>query len=722
MHTFRQGRVLRDMLFTLAFSTSVPMIAQIDRSRPPAPGPVPEVRLANHTDLVLPNGMRLLVVEDHRAPTLGVQVHFDIPPIVQGDKAGYVDLLGDLLAAGAGRRSKAEIDEAVDAAGASLHTSDRGLYLSGLKKNIIPLMELVHDVVFEPTFAPDEFAKALMRLRSSVQQRRDDPDSIAETVGRAAIFGAGHPYGEVTTDATLDRITVEAVRAYHRHFFRPSRGYLVFVGDITVKEAEALARTHFGERKDGPGAAPRGTGEEMLEGLGLVRYLDAPAAAPTYRHIVIVDRPGAPQSLVRVAYPLNLKPKDMRALSAQVMNTMLGGGVFNARLMQNLREDKGYTYGAYSTLDMDRYNGSFTAAVSVRTAVTDSAVTEILAEMERMRSTHVTPEELELAKEYMAGSFVRSLEDPRTVARFALLTHLNGLPEDHYATYLQRLAAITVEDVRAVAEVFLKPDEAVVFVVGDKEGVRRKLLHLSMDPFQPVIELNDAGALKEDVLETVEGMTAEGIIDRYLEVLGGTKAIMRTEDVSITRFPAAGSLPVLVEERFGGAGAYRLDIMVDDRPVHHAVSNGQVFAQQFGGPEERITGDQLASALYAAHLVPEAYPLPADAQRLLEGRTTIGDRPVWKISTVFGPEVVAEYYDVASGLKVRRVERKFYDGQPYTITTDVADHRPVNGVLVPYAFVQDGGPLTVFSSDRAEVVVGRKAPPGAFEIGGARGR
>lgn len=694
------------------------MIAQLDRSRPPAPGPAPETRLGEHVSFPLANGMQVIVVEDHRSPMLGIQVHFDVPPIVQGEKAGYAELAGELLAAGAGGRTKAEVDELVDRAGATLQTNERGLYLSGLKKNIVPLMPLVADVVQRPVYDATEFEKARTRLRSGVQQRRDDPEAIADAIGRAAIFGTRHPYGEIITERSVEAITIEAVRNYHKHFLKPARGYLVFVGDITPAEARGLAEKHFAKWVGEEVNTSRQDGEEVVQGIGMVRYAKTPVTAPERRVVMLVDRPDAPQSLVRVAYPMNLQPKDMRVLSAQVMNTILGGGVFNARLMQNLREDKGYTYGVYSSLDVDRYNASFVAAVSVRTSATDSAATEILNEMERLRLEPVTQAELDLAKEYMAGSFVRSLEDPRTVARFALLTHLNGLPKDHYATYLQRLAAITVEDVRSAAETFLKPEQAVVFVVGDAETVRRGLIPLSMDIQMPVVELNDEGEGREDVLEMEDGVTPESVIEQYLNALGGRKVLAGIKDMTIVRMPAADALPVQFDERFGEGGRYRLDVYVNGTHAQDITCDGRGCMQQFGDPHESLMGDELAAAMYWNRPVPEMGALPAGAFRTFEGVTEIGGTKVRKVMTIIGGDPVSEYFDATTGLKVRRTERKLYHGLPYFVTTIYGDYRPVGGVMVPHLLILEGGPLAVACMDQAHVTVNKGVSPDLFVLPG----
>jgi len=470
------------------------MTMATDRSRPPAPGPAPRVELDVHAAFTLASGLRAIVVENHKLPLVSVQLRFDVPPIVQGDKAGCIELVGELLASGTALRGKAAIDEEVDRLGAALSTSSEGLYAMVLKRNLPALLDVVRDVVTGPTFPEPEFATARDREVSHARQRRDDPEGIAEVVGRSVTYGPGHPYGEVVSEDSLARVATGHLRAYHRRWFRPAAGCLVFVGDITEAEARVLAEEHLAGWDPGP-LVPRmnADGTEEVEGLGPVRVVREAVTASRPRRALIVDRPGAPQSVLRVSFPLDLHPGDPRLPAAQVMNTILGGAVFSARLMANLREDKGWTYGAYSQLEAERFSGAFTASVSVRTPVTGGAVGEILGELERMRGSMVSVEELGLAKSHLAGSFARALEDPRTLARFALNTWLNGLPEDHYATYLERLAAVTAEDVRAAGEAFLLPDRAAVLVVGDKAAIGDQLLPLALDTADPLAELDHNG-------------------------------------------------------------------------------------------------------------------------------------------------------------------------------------------------------------------------------------
>ncbi len=696
MNRFNIHRPSTRVLLTLGGALIVPfmMHAQIDRTKAPSPGPAPVVNLGEHESFTLSNGMRVIVVENHKLPMVGVQVRFDIPPMSQGGQTGLIDLMGELLAAGTADMPKARLDRTVDMLGAHLYTSPEGVYGTVLKSNLGALMPIVSGVVKTPAFPADELEKARTRAISEVRQRQDDASAIAEAVGRSVVFGRAHPYGEVVTEKSLSMIQQKAIMAYHAKFFRPEHGYLVFVGDITAKEAKAIAKDHFGDWKPAQKyTVVNEDGTQTIDGIGPVRFLEQPVVAKGPRRVMIVDRPGAAQSVIRVGFPLNLQPKDLRSMSAQVMNTILGGGVFNARLMQNLREDKGWTYGTYSTLDADRFNGHFHTSANVRTAVTDSAIAETLKEIERMRMKPVTDEELALAKSYMAGSFGRSLEDPRTIARFALNTYLNDLPKDHYATYLKRLEAVTAADVQAAAEAFLHPDNAVILVVGDKRELLPRLEPLSWSTNPKVMELDHNGAMYVEQFEPVPGKTAADVIDAYLTAIGGKAAAGRISDMRMEISATMGATPLTITQWYGTGGRFRSEAKSGDLVVQESAFDGERAMRRDGQGVMELEDMDLAEMQLNGHPVPELHYADHVERTVLAGRTHIGDRPVLKVLiSLFTGGSVGDYFDEETGLRVRRTEERYLNGRSYQITTDYGDYKPVDGVLFPRLISQYGGP------------------------------
>ena len=235
--------------------------------------------------------------------------------------------------------------------------------------------------------------------------------------------------------------------------------YLIITGDLTTETALALASKHFSEWENNPVRKPR---------------FDTPQK-PEATSVNFVNKLGAVQSVINITYPVEMKPGSGDAIKASVMNTLLGS-YFGSRLNSNLREDKAFTYGARSIIRTDPLIGYFNAYASVRNEVTDSSIVEFLYEMEKLQKEEVPADELNMVKNYMTGSFARALEDPATVARFTLNTARFGLPKDYYATYLEKLSAVTAKDIQEMAQKYLTIDRANIVVVGNKDEVAEKLL------------------------------------------------------------------------------------------------------------------------------------------------------------------------------------------------------------------------------------------------------
>lgn len=697
------------------------MTAQVDRSKAPDPGPAPQVNLGDHETFTLPNGMRVIVVENHKVPIITAQVRFDIPPVQQGEFTGYQDLVGEMLTSGTARHTKEEFDELVDGLGAQVTGNSNGVYASSLTKNFRPVMDLVYQTVTAATFPVEEFEKAKMRLASSVQARSDSPDQIADVVGQALTFGKKHPFGEVATMASVEKMTRKQAFQYYRHFFRPELGYLVLVGDINVAEARELAGHYFGNWEGAKLEVSKDEmGHDVVKDLGPIIGVETQPRKPNGVRVAFVDRPGSAQSVIKVLFPVDLKPNDPMALQAQVLNTILGGGVFNARLMQNLREDKGYTYGAYSSLSPNRWNGSFSAGCSVRNEVTDSAATQILAELERIRDTKVTADELALAKNYMAGSFARSLEDPRTVARFALNTYLNELPEDHYRTYLARLQAVGVDEVQAAAERFLSPDNCTVLVVGDKETVAGSLRDL---PGAKTVLFYDADGevVRRDPTEGATpapaGMTYQDVLDAYITAIGGKSAVGKVKDVRKSYTTTVQGMTATIEERHKVPGKYAMEMRMGDMLLQRIKYNGGEKAKMESMMgEKEIVDPALDEVLQNAYAFPELHYPELEYFAKLMGVVTIDGVKTYRVHVKTLPGgAFDEYFDVETGLKIRRKDFQTQEGAgTIQVVTDYSDYRPVNGVLFPFTLSQTGGMSMTLTA--TEIVVNTGINDSVFRV------
>ncbi|HDR52643.1 MAG TPA: insulinase family protein, partial [Mariniphaga anaerophila] len=368
--------------------------AQLDRSQPPKPGPAPTVNIGDYNMFTLSNGLKVIVVENHKTPVISWQLSLDIDPVMENEAKGYVDMAGQLMRSGTKNRTKQEIDEEIDFIGASLNTFSTGIYASSLTRHKDKLLDLMSDVLLNPVFPEDELDKMVEQSISALAANENDANFMVDNLITSVVYGDEHPYGEVVTKASLENITRDHVANYYNTYFKPNTAYLVIVGDITTKEAKKLTKKYFKTWKKGN--VPSATYPNPQ--------------APAENTVAFANRDGAVQSVLAVSYPIEMQPGAPDAIKASVMNSVLGGGVFSGRLMQNLREDKAYTYGARSSLSSDKVVGRFTARTEVGNNVTDSALVEILYEMDRMVNEPVDSESLELVKNFMNGSFARSLE------------------------------------------------------------------------------------------------------------------------------------------------------------------------------------------------------------------------------------------------------------------------------------------------------------------------
>ena len=388
--------------------------AQVDRSKMPEPGPAPKIELGETQSFTLENGLKVFVVENHKLPKVSFSLQFDIDPIVEGDKAGAAQIAGDLLSKGTTNRTKEELNFEVDFMGATFFTSAGSVFGSSLKKHQEKLLDIMSDVLKNSDFKEEELEKLRTQYISGKQTEKDDPDAIASNVQSVLLFGKDHPYGELTSEETLKNITLEDVKAYYNSYLKPNLAYMAVVGDIDVKEAKALITKYFGDWKKGE--VPTHT-------------YDMPEAPKTMK-VVLVDKPGAVQSVISAVNIIDLKPGSEDAIKANITNGILGGG-FVSKLNLNLREAHSYTYGARSSIGSDELVGDFIASAKVRNEVTDSALVEMMKEINNMRKGNITADELETTKKYRAGTFSIGLENAQTKARYAINIEKYGLDKDY---------------------------------------------------------------------------------------------------------------------------------------------------------------------------------------------------------------------------------------------------------------------------------------------------
>ncbi len=466
--TTRMG--VGSLLIALALVSTLSAQSAPDRSKPPALGAVPQLKLPAIQKRALSNGVPVLVIEAHEVPLARVTLLLksgssDDP----AGKFGLASLTAAMLDEGAGSRSALEIADEIDFLGADLGTSSS--FDSSAVRLGVPVARLgqalnvMADVALRPTFPDAELERVRQERLTDLLQARDDPATVAPMAYARLLFGPTHRYGTgaVGTTATIKSFTTSDLKAFHAAAYQPGNATLIVAGDLTADSVVPQLEKVFGSWRAGA-TGPHHTTVPV-------------APEPTQRQIVIVDMPGAEQSQVRIGW-VGVPRSTPDFFPLQVLNTILGGS-FTSRLNQNLRETHGYSYGASSRFDMRLSAGPFFAGAGVQTDKTSEAVREFFNELTAI-SKPVPADELTKAKNYIAFGFPGNFE---TIGDFSaqmeqLLVY--GLPDSYYADYVKNIQAVSAEAVLKMAATYIQPQRFLVVVVGDRKVIEPGIRALNL--------------------------------------------------------------------------------------------------------------------------------------------------------------------------------------------------------------------------------------------------
>jgi predicted Zn-dependent peptidase len=650
---------------------SLSLNAQEDfRKEAPKGGPAPKIELGESTTFKLDNGLTVIVVENDRLPRVNFQLLVDAPPIVEGEKAGAASIAGQLLRSGTTSRTKAEIDEAIDFIGASLGASAGGIFGSSLTKHTDALLEIMQEILLMPSFPEEEFTKIKDQLKSSLAASQEDPNVIAGRVGDILRYGADHPYGEFETEKTIDNITLADIRAYYDTYFKPNISYLAIVGDISVAKARQVANEYFGDWERGEVTKNAFTNPQL----------------PEKTKVVLVNKPGAVQSVINVTHPIYIKTGSENAMAASLMNAILGTGS-RGRLFRNLREDKGYTYGAYSRLSTDQEVGYFSASASVRNEVTDSSITEILHELNRIRTEVVDAQILQETKNRISGAFARGTESPQTIANYALNIIRYDLPEDFYASYLERLEAVSAEEIQAAAQKYVRPEGAYIFVVGNQDEIMEQLERFGK------VELLDIYGQSVKAAVSAGDMTPVGVINKYLDAIGGKSAVAAVEDVTIEMQASIQGQTMTTKMVKKAPAKMKMEVSMMGSVVQAVTFDGTAGSMNMMGQSQKIEGEAAAGMKTQAAIFPELM-YDENTPMELKGIEELNGEDVYvvQLKTATGGTEVS-YFSVDTGLKLRTVSTEQAQGQTMTTTVDFMDYKEESGIKFPMVQKTSGGPM-----------------------------
>jgi len=469
----RNNAILALVLIVLASSLALGQTPQqpqtmkgaVVKGKVPVNKEVLKVKLPRAEEATLKNGLRVVLLPAHKVPTFNMNM-----VVLSGgladkpDYRGLASFTATLLREGTAKRSSKDIAEQVDALGASL-TANAGfssmtsaVSTGGLVENIDQTLELFADVIRNPTFPEAEVNKYKTRMLAQLQFQRSVPQFLAAEQFQKAIYGTSHPASLIAPPAeSLKKLTSKDLADFHSTYYRPNNAILTVVGDVTMKELLPKLEKYFGD----------------WQKADVPAYTIPPAPAQGESRIYLIDRPGSVQTVLQLGM-LGIERTSPDYFAVLLADRVLGGGP-SGRLFMNLREDKGYTYGAYSTFGGSKFKGTWISSSEVRTDVTEGAMKEFMYELNRMRTDTVPAEELDNAKRAIIGSFALSLEQPASLLQNIITQKLYNLPADYWDTYPQKVSAITAQDVQRAAQKYIDLGHLQVVAVGDAAKAREIL-------------------------------------------------------------------------------------------------------------------------------------------------------------------------------------------------------------------------------------------------------
>ena len=643
--------------------------AQIDRTKQPDSGPDPEIKFGTPKTFKLKNGIQVLVVEDDKLPVVTYSLRIDRNPILDGEKVGVSTLLSAMLGNGTTTIPKDEFNEEVEFLGASVSVTFSGGSANTLTKNNSRVLELWSDAIINPLLTEEEFDKEKAKLLESLKADINNIDAISSRVSSALSYGKNHPYGEFTTEQTIENVTFQDVIEYHEKYNIPNNAYIVVVGDVKAKELKAVLKEKFEPWKKGK--LPVNPEPVYTENVGLTE-------------INFIDVPSATQSTVIFTNNTPLKQTDEDYFAALLANQVLGGGS-EGYLFKNLRDDNGWTYGSYSGLGSNRYGVSrFTAEAKVRNAVTDSTVTEIVKEISRIRTENVDPQRLKDVKAAYLGNFIFSTERASTVANFALGQKLNNLPDDYYETFIENINKVTAQDLKKAANKYFKLGNTRIIIVGRGSDVVSGLEEIGF----PINYFDKfANPIAKPIFNKAipEGLTAVDVINNYISAVGGksnlesVNTVVMKADVTIPGAPFAPQ--ATMRQKLPNKSSFVIEVNMQGQKMtlSKTTFDGERGYSEMQGQRVEFDEKQLDENKKIKGIFEELYFKPEELE--LVSINSVNYQDAYKVKVTVDGKESHRYYSVESGLLLSKEDT---DDNNNVVTTNYGDYQSVQNVMFPF--------------------------------------
>jgi len=652
-------------LFIIVFSFS-----QVDRSKPPKALDARAINFGKVEQFTLSNGLKVIIVENHKLPTVRFDLYLDRESIFEGEKAGFLSMFGDMMRAGTKNFTKEQLDEKIDFLGTDFWTGSNGFGFSALKKQLNPSLDILNELLFNSTFTnASELEKLKKQAKTGLESQAKNPDAISGRVSNAVLYGKNDPYGEFETAESIDKIDLQVFKSYYENYVKPNIAYLIISGDITMTEAKPLVEKYFAKWQKGDVKQPKFALPIQSKGIS----------------IALIDLPTATQSNIKISSLNNLKKSNKNYFASILGNEILGGGSFG-RLFKNIREKHGWTYGAYSRLSDDyKRLGSFSASAKVRNNVTDSAVVEFMKEIKAITSVVPDVKELDIKKSEYNGNFALALERPETSASFVRTQLLENLGNDFYKNYLKNINAVSATQIPVTMKEFIDPDNVTIFIVGKAEEIYPKLKTLGY----PIQFYDTFGNIIPNPTEkkSAGNITAEQVVDKYLALCGGKDKLKTISTLFVNSTVSSPQIPVPMTslEKLKAPNFVNREINANGMTMMKETFDGQAGYNIQQGQKKEFTAEELKDHKETNTIFPQLYH---DVKGKTVEMKAVNGEDCYKI--VISPKRT-EYYNVKTGFLVREEVKNVSPQGEMILTIDSSNYKEVNGIKYPYTGNVDFG-------------------------------
>ena len=655
--------IIKKVIIVLVLLTTS-LNAQLDRSIMPESGPAPEIFFGKPQTFNLDNGLTVMVVENTKLPRASASLSFDNPLIFEGDIAGVSSILAEMVGNGTQSISKEDFIEEIDYMGASLNVTGSGAFAGSLKRYFPRVLELMASAVLEPLFTQEEFDRQKNLIKESLKTGEKDVGTAADRVESFITYGSKHPNGEFISQESLDKASLQDAIDFYNNYSSPSNAYLVIIGDVNYDEIKSKVTDLFGSwnsKEVSSSSFPSPNNPDETE-------------------IIFVDMPNGVQSVVSVINTVEFNKKNSDYFAALVANRILGGGGAG-RLFNNLREDKGWTYGSYSGISESyKTKGLVIAQAQVRNEVTDSAAVELLMELDKMKNTYVLDEELNSAKAKYTGNFVLSLENPSTIAGFARNIITQDLPEDYYNSFLENINSVTKEDVQNAAKNYFLTNNTRVFITGKGSEILESIENIEYNGKKLNVRYFDkyANEIERPNYTVDSNISAEDVIDDYIKAIGGKDALSEVTSIEIK---ATSNIQGTVLEMYSiknNQNQSLMEMSAMGMTIAKTVFNKYQGYNEVNGQRIPLTEVELEQAIINSALFSE---LNFDFSLVqLVGTSDVEGEKAYEIKVTDNKSV---FYSVDTGLKLKEVESQEVEGNLIVGETYFKEYEEVEGILLP---------------------------------------